>query len=219
MYSGGPGPGGVYWLVDIIASVKYDAAIYRQQPGVSVTYDAFHFIEFVPGLWVLPVRTRTLPPASCTNVWMPGGRRFVVIDPGMDDEEEAARLLAVARKRRDAGSVVEAVLLTHHHRDHVTGAGAIAAALGVPVWAHDDTLTRLRPLPAGVRTRALADGESIDLDGSLADVTARVVTEAERRTIQRALSDAGGDKGRAADLLQIGYKALLGKMKDLGLDA
>lgn len=59
--------------------------------------------------------------------------------------------------------------------------------------------------------------ESIDLDGSLADATARVVAEVERRKVQRALSDAGGDKGRAADVLQIGYKALLGKMKDLGL--
>jgi hypothetical protein len=50
VYRGGPGPGGVYWLVDIAGSVAYTATKYRQQPGVSVTYDAFHFIEFVPGL-------------------------------------------------------------------------------------------------------------------------------------------------------------------------
>jgi hypothetical protein len=49
-YSGGPGPGGVYWLVDIAGSVPYAAAKYRQKPGVKVTYDAFHYIEFVPGL-------------------------------------------------------------------------------------------------------------------------------------------------------------------------
>jgi DNA-binding NtrC family response regulator len=60
--------------------------------------------------------------------------------------------------------------------------------------------------------------DSIDLDGSLADVTARVVAEAERRKIQRAMRDAGGDKGRAADLLQVGYKTLTAKMKDLGLE-
>ena len=45
-------------------------------------------IEFVPGIWALPLRTRTLPPASCTNVWMPGGNRFVVIDPGSEDTAE-----------------------------------------------------------------------------------------------------------------------------------
>jgi transcriptional regulator with GAF, ATPase, and Fis domain len=60
--------------------------------------------------------------------------------------------------------------------------------------------------------------DTIDLDGSLAEATARVVVEAERRKIQRAMRDANGDKGRAADLLQVGYKALLTKMKDLGLD-
>jgi transcriptional regulator with GAF, ATPase, and Fis domain len=60
--------------------------------------------------------------------------------------------------------------------------------------------------------------ESINLDGTLADATARVVAEAERRKIQRALNEAGGDKGRAADLLQVGYKTLLAKLRDLGLD-
>jgi hypothetical protein len=50
VYRGGPGPGGVYWLVDIAGSVPYAAMKYRQKPGVTVTYDAFHFIEFVPGL-------------------------------------------------------------------------------------------------------------------------------------------------------------------------
>jgi hypothetical protein len=48
-YSGGPGPGGVYWLVDIVGSVAYAATKYREKPGVKVTYDAFHYIEFVPG--------------------------------------------------------------------------------------------------------------------------------------------------------------------------
>jgi hypothetical protein len=50
VYSGGPGPGGVYWLVDIAASPLYAATRYRERPGVKVTYDAFNYIEFVPGL-------------------------------------------------------------------------------------------------------------------------------------------------------------------------
>jgi hypothetical protein len=49
-YLGGPpGSGGVYWLVDIAGSVAYAATKYREKPGVKVTYDAFHFIEFVMG--------------------------------------------------------------------------------------------------------------------------------------------------------------------------
>jgi glyoxylase-like metal-dependent hydrolase (beta-lactamase superfamily II) len=96
---------------------------------------------------------------------MPGGRRFVVIDPGSGEPDEAARLLAVIAKRVATGSAVYAVALTHHHRDHVTGAGSIAAALGVPLLAHAETLTRIGPLPSGVAGRELADGDVLDLGG------------------------------------------------------
>jgi DNA-binding NtrC family response regulator len=78
----------------------------------------------------------------------------------------------------------------------------------------------LNLLPALLPSAPQADPwDSIDLEGTLADVTARVSAEAERRKILRALADDGGDKARAADLLQIGFRALLVKMKDLGLDA
>ncbi len=60
--------------------------------------------------------------------------------------------------------------------------------------------------------------ESIDLGGSLADAIRRVSTEAERRKIARALKDNNGDRARAADVLQVGYRALLVKMKELGLE-
>ncbi len=43
----------------------------------------------------------------------------------------------------------------------------------------------------------------------------RTVAEVARRKIQQALHDAGGDRGRAADLLQINFKALEAKMREL----
>ena len=58
----------------------------------------------------------------------------------------------------------------------------------------------------------------IDLSGSLADVTRRVTREAEKMKIENVLQEASGSKGRAAELLQISYKMLLSKMKDLGID-
>ena len=121
---------------------------------VNADEDASPRIEFLPGFWVFPVRTRTLPPASCTNVWMSGGRRFVVIDPGSAEPAEITRLLAVIGKRVATGDAVHAIVLTHHHRDHVSGAGTIASALGAPVYAHAETLARIPALPDGVATRS-----------------------------------------------------------------
>ena len=39
----------------------------------------------------------------------------------------------------------------------------------------------------------------------------------EKKKIEMALKEAGGNEGRAADLLGLGYKALLGKIKEYGL--
>jgi DNA-binding NtrC family response regulator len=58
----------------------------------------------------------------------------------------------------------------------------------------------------------------IDLSGSLADASKRVLAEVERRKIEQALRDAGGDRGRAAEALQIGFKMLTSKMREHGLD-
>jgi hypothetical protein len=44
-YQGGPG----YWTIDIMASIDYAATRYRQKPGVTVTYDAWNYIERVTG--------------------------------------------------------------------------------------------------------------------------------------------------------------------------
>ncbi|NIL99448.1 MAG: MBL fold metallo-hydrolase [Acidobacteria bacterium] len=121
-------------------------------------------IEFAPDLWMLPVRTLTMPPATTTNVWMPGGGRFVVIDPGSTDMEEQARLLEVIARRRALGHEPVAVLLTHEHQDHVSGAAALCDALDLPLRAHPAALSA--PLVAGVERReSLEDGEPIDLDG------------------------------------------------------
>jgi len=137
--------------------------------AINVAEDPEPRIEFSPGVWVLPVRTRTLPPASCTNVWMPGGSRFVVVDPGSTEDGEHERLLRVMRRRTSDGAVLDAVVLSHHHRDHVSGAHRLARELGVPIAAHTETFARF-PVPAGTATLLLKDGDILDLGGMCFDV-------------------------------------------------
>jgi DNA-binding NtrC family response regulator len=60
---------------------------------------------------------------------------------------------------------------------------------------------------------------NIDLSGTLADASRRVLADVERRKILAALAEAGSQKPRAADLLGVSYKTLLQKMKDLRIDA
>ena len=58
----------------------------------------------------------------------------------------------------------------------------------------------------------------IDLSGTLAEATRRVMNEAERRKIELVLKEVSGDRGHAADVLQIGVKTLISKLKDYGLE-
>ena len=67
-------------------------------------------------------------------------------------------------------------------------------------------------------TPTVAYTRGIDLSGSLSDATRRIVGEVERRKIEQALKEAGGDRGRAADILQIGFKTFLSKLKEHALE-
>jgi len=120
-------------------------------------------IEFWTDHWMLPVRTATLPPATHTNVWIPGGRRFAVIDPGSTEEDENRRLLEVIARRTAAGGQADSIVLTHHHQDHVGGVERIARELRIPVRAHPETIRRVRSISAELVS--FGDREQLDLDG------------------------------------------------------
>ncbi|HET9705463.1 MAG TPA: sigma-54 dependent transcriptional regulator [Vicinamibacterales bacterium] len=60
--------------------------------------------------------------------------------------------------------------------------------------------------------------DQLDWSGTLADVTTRFAEEAEKRKLAQALKQANGDKGRAADLLNISFKTLTARLKHHRLD-
>jgi DNA-binding NtrC family response regulator len=59
----------------------------------------------------------------------------------------------------------------------------------------------------------------IDLSGSLAEATERTVAELERRKLEQALKEAGGNRVRAAELLRVNPKVLVAKLKERGLES
>ena len=59
--------------------------------------------------------------------------------------------------------------------------------------------------------------EEIDLTGTMTDALRRVTAEVERRKLESALSEAAGNKQRAAEALQISYKTMLQKLKEYGI--
>ena len=59
--------------------------------------------------------------------------------------------------------------------------------------------------------------EEIDLSGTMTDALRRVTSEVERRKLEAALSEAAGNKQRAAEALQISYKTMLQKLKEHGI--
>ena len=122
-------------------------------------------IEFLPDVWMLPLRTRTLPPATHTNAWMPGRARFVVLDPGTADAGELKALARTVQRRRQEGASLEAIVLTHGHPDHVSGARPAAEAFGVPVRAHAHVLAALGGVLGPCAGAPLADGDALDLGG------------------------------------------------------
>jgi DNA-binding NtrC family response regulator len=56
--------------------------------------------------------------------------------------------------------------------------------------------------------------DQIDLSGSMADASRRVLADFERRKLAQALKEASGNPGLAAEILQVSFKTLQAKLKD-----
>ena len=86
------------------------------------------------------------------------------------------------------------------------------------ILADGDTITpKLFNLKLDEFSRPENPLTTLDFSGSLAGITKRALDEVERQAIRHALDEANNDIVRAADRLQIGYKALTTKMKALGI--
>jgi glyoxylase-like metal-dependent hydrolase (beta-lactamase superfamily II) len=120
-------------------------------------------IELRPGIFLFPVRTPTLPPATHTNCYIVGGDELVVIDPASPYEEEQRELDTFIDGLIAEGRRVREIIITHLHPDHIGGAAHLRARLDVPVAAHRLTADRINY--SVMVDRLIDDDELIELDG------------------------------------------------------
>ncbi len=78
----------------------------------------------------------------------------------------------------------------------------------------------IRPDDLGIAEPSILDAlaEHVPMDGTLHDVAAAATRIAESRRIRQVLKQTGGNKSRAAEVLQVSYKTLLTKIKDYQLE-
>lgn len=113
------------------------------------------------GIYLIPLRSDTLPPATHTNCIVIGDDELVVIDPGPTDPAERETLIEQLGAFRMGRSKIRAILLTHSHRDHMSAVEPLRQRFRAPVWAHALTGEQLdMPLD-----RHLDDGDIIELPG------------------------------------------------------
>lgn len=88
-----------------------------------------------PGLTVIPLRTRAMPPAAWTNAAILGEQELLVLDPGGPD---VSVLLEELQRLTREGAKIKGVLLSHHHPDHLEGYHQLELA-HLPLYCHSIT--------------------------------------------------------------------------------
>ncbi len=82
-----------------------------------------------------------------------------------------------------------------------------------------DEIARWSAMTSSERRRIMdALAEHVPMDGPLQEVAAAATRIAESRRIRQVLKQTGGNKTRAAEILQVSYKTLLTKIKDYQLE-
>ncbi len=156
-------PPAVFILAEVAQTSLAGSMAALDQHAQSYAAGAIHEIYFTPGVQMLPLKTRTLLPATHTNSYLVGDQHLYLIDPAPADSAEQQRLWDYLDKRIAEGQTLAAILLTHHHSDHTGAVAQAQTRYQLPVYAHPLTADRIAPL---VCDRFLHDKDELDLGAS-----------------------------------------------------
>ena len=100
------------------------------------------YMELNPRVVCFPLKTETLPPATHTNCFIVGRKKFIVIDAASTDDAEQNALHTLVDSFIEKGFACRAVITTHLHRDHFGGEMILQKhlqgkfGLEIPIVAH-----------------------------------------------------------------------------------
>ena len=124
----------------------------------------YHRIEFSPDVECLPLRTKTLPPATHTNCYILGeeGGDRVIVDPAAKTNDSLIDLASKIKEVTDSGSKIIATIYTHRHPDHIGDLSKISKIYQAPIWISEETK---KIIPNGMETSVISEGDDFTLNG------------------------------------------------------
>jgi DNA-binding NtrC family response regulator len=185
--------------VRIVAATNRDLKV---EVGARRFRDDLYFRLAVVTVTIPPLRDRRSDIPLLARHFLEKYRREV----GRDRLEFSAEALDALRAHRWPGNVRELENLVERIAILAEGDRLEPAHLGLDG-------------PAATPTDLAAFARVVGLEGGLDAVSMRARDLAERLVVERALAEAGGNKTRAAQLLDVNYKRLLARIRELGLES
>ena len=134
----------ILFLLELLAGGDI-AAFYKNAAHAAAEFMGGKLIpvRFSPGVFMAPLDSPTLAPATTTNCMIVGKDRLYILDPAPFDTAARQRLFDALDEFEARGAELAGILLTHHHRDHVGATAALSQRYGLPVRAHKLTYPHL----------------------------------------------------------------------------
>ena len=95
---------------------------------------------------------------------------------------------------------------------------AVILTEGDTIHGHHLNLT-FRPPADPAEAPPVSPWEQIDLSGTMNEATRRVLAEVEQRKLTQAMKEAQGNRGRAAEVLQMPFKLFTSKLREHGVES